>query len=187
MRAVWLGVPEEFLEERHRLGHDRRDELWEGELHMVPPGSYVHGSIATGLVVALSSLLRQRGLIVRSSEIGLFEPGTNKSYRVPDVTVARSEQVSARGFEGAVLVIEVLSPDDESREKFPFYARVGVEEVWLIEPNTRALEVHALREGTYEPVAFVDGRVRSPAFGISLEVITGPLLQLRDGERIEDV
>lgn len=59
--------------------------------------------------------------------------------------------------------------------------------MWLIEPSTRALEVHALRDGSYEPVAFVDGAVRSPALGISLEVIDGPLLRLRDGERIEDV
>lgn len=37
MRAVWIGVPDRFLEERHRLGHDKQDELWEGVLHMVPP------------------------------------------------------------------------------------------------------------------------------------------------------
>jgi hypothetical protein len=29
MQALWLEVPEKFLEERWRLGHDKKDELWD--------------------------------------------------------------------------------------------------------------------------------------------------------------
>ncbi|MBA3983821.1 MAG: hypothetical protein H0X61_09880 [Acidimicrobiia bacterium] len=36
MRAVMLDVPVALLAERQRLGHDLFDEMWEGELHMVP-------------------------------------------------------------------------------------------------------------------------------------------------------
>jgi hypothetical protein len=32
-----LEVPQAMLDERQRLGLDGRDEMWDGELHMVPP------------------------------------------------------------------------------------------------------------------------------------------------------
>lgn len=187
MRAVWLEVPEEFLEERRRLGHDKRDELWEGVLHMVPPGSSIHGSIADELVAALRPVSQRRGLLVRSGQTGLFDPAVDKSYRVPDVTIGRSEHLADRGFESAELVIEVLSPNDESREKFPFFARVGVREVWLIEPKTRAFEVYTLRGGTYEAVELERGITTSPVLGVTLEIVDGPRLRLRDGDEIADV
>lgn len=58
-------------------------------------------------------------------------------------------QVSERGYEGAEVVIEVLSPNDESRDKFPFFATKDVREVWLVEPKTRAIELYELRKGRY--------------------------------------
>jgi Uma2 family endonuclease len=187
MNAVWLDVPEEFLEERRRLGHDKRDELWEGVLHMVPPGSSIHGSVADDLVVALMSIAKRRGLLARSGHTGVFNPNVDKSYRIPDVSVARRDQFSDRGLEGAELVVEVLSPNDESRQKFPFYARIGVREIWLIDPKTRATEIYKLSGQAYTPVAFEAGIATSPVLGITLEVIAGPLLRLRDGDEIADV
>jgi len=189
MNAVWIDVPEEFLEERRRLGHDKRDELWEGVLHMVPPGSFVHGSISVAILVALTPIAKRRGLLALSSEIGVFNPEVDKSYRIPDVSVGRPEHASERGFEGAELVIEVLSPNDESRKKFDFYARVGVREVWIVDPKTRATELHALRaDGSgYEPIPFVDGIATSGVLGITLEIVEGPVLRLRDGSEIADV
>jgi len=187
MDAVWIDVPEEFLAERHRLGHDKRDELWEGVLHMVPPGSFAHGSVSLDLAIALVTIAKRRGLLVRTSEIGVFNPKVDKSYRIPDVCIGRPEHVSERGFEGAELVVEVLSPNDESRKKFDFYARVGVREVWLVEPKTRETEIYALRDGRYDPVPFVSGIATSPVLGITLAIVDGPLLRLRDGAETSDV
>jgi len=180
MRAVWIGVPESFLEERHRLGQDKADELWEGVLHMVPPPAEVHSCVQTDLVVALSLLTRSRGWRVYV-ECGLF--GAEKNYRVPDLILARPDHRSTRGVEGAELVVEVLSPDDESRDKLPFYARMGVREVWLIEPATRAFEILELAGGAYRVVpAGADGTC-SPLLGIELRVAEGAL-ELRDGDNI---
>ena len=48
MRAVLLEVPEAMLDERRRLGHDGRDEMWDGVLHMVPRlGGPIRGSERT--------------------------------------------------------------------------------------------------------------------------------------------
>src|SRR5947209_14189297 len=126
MRAVMLEVPEHLLEERRRLGHDRRDEMWEGVLHMAPQPLTRHQIIETRLLVALVPPADARG-VVAIGEPNLLRPGTGwADYRVPDLVVARPENVSVRGVEGrAELVVEIRSPGDESYEKLPFYAGVG--------------------------------------------------------------
>ena len=40
----------------------------------------------------------------------------------------------------AVLVVEVISVDDETYQKFEFYFRHGVEEVIVADPQTRILQ-----------------------------------------------
>ncbi len=180
MRAIWLEVPESFLEERRRYGQDKKDELWDGVLHMVPPPKFVHEDVVTRLVIAFTAIAERRGL--RCVTAGVFRG--DKNYRVPDLTLGKPEHVSERGFEGAELIIEVLSPNDESRDKLPFYASVGVREVWLIEPRTRTTELLALRDDHYAPVPWIAGRARSPVLGIELELVAtaeGPTLELHDG------
>jgi Uma2 family endonuclease len=132
-------------------------------------------------VIALDPIAKRRGLIVNGDCIGLFEH--IKNYRVPDVTLASPEQISKRGLEGAELVVEMLSPHDEARAKFPFYATRGVREIWLIQPETRALEIHALDRGAYTMVA----PTRSPLLGIAIDIVDGPRLRLRDGDDVYDV
>lgn len=179
VRAVWIGVPESFLEERHRLGQDKKDELWEGVVHMVPPPSSAHMLVATRLAMALQRLIDRQGLIVLNSDPGVFR--TDGTYRVPDIAVVTADRISSRGLEGAEVVVEVLSPDDESRDKFPFYAQVGVREIWLVEPSNRATEVYELVGGEYRAIPFVDGVTRSPVLGIELRVANDQL-ELRDGD-----
>jgi Uma2 family endonuclease len=132
MRAV---VPESLLAERRKLGHDCFDEMWKGELHMVPSPSFQHQQLASWLVAACWPVARQAGLVV-SMETGLFDPAVadSSSYRQPDVVVARPEHTSNRGAEGeAELVVEIRSPDDETYLKLPFYERMGVHEVLVVE------------------------------------------------------
>lgn len=44
------GAFDDLLAERERLGLDRRDEVWEGVLHMIPPPSTRHELLAPQLV-----------------------------------------------------------------------------------------------------------------------------------------
>ena len=180
MRAVMLEAPESLLDERRRLGHDLRDELWDSVLHMVPPPSSWHQRFGTRLLRALAPAAESRGLEV-SYETGVYDPGKGDSdYRIPDLVFARPERHSERGVEGAAeLVIEILSANDESRDKLPFYARVGVTEVWLVDPTTRALEVYVLRGRTYH-TALPDaaGVVHSPALDVDVATIVGPQLRI---------
>ena len=186
MNAVWLDVPDEFLAERHRHGQDKKDELWDGVLHMVPQPSSRHVRIAFSIAKALEPIGARRGLVTYPDTIGLFD--TDQNYRAPDTVLVRPEHTSERGVEGAELAVEVLSPNDESRQKFAFYAEVGVRELWLIAPSTRAIEVYTLTEArTYTRVLAVDGVLGSPLLGIRLVVVDGPVLHLIDGDHVSAI
>lgn len=188
MDAVWIDVPEAFLEERRRNGQDKKDELWEGVLHMVPPPSPKHNRFSVNLYNALTAVAARRGLEAYPDPTGIYAPDLDpKSWRVPDVALARSEQVSERGLEGAVLAVEVLSPRDESYKKFPFYARVGLSEVWIMDPQTREPELFSIVDGAFVALHPTGGIHRSPLLGVTLEVIGGPLLRLRDGDQSTDI
>lgn len=52
----------------------------------------------------------------------------------------------------AAVVVEILSPGDESRQKLPFYADHDVDEVLLVDPIERTVTWLALHHGEYEPV-----------------------------------
>ena len=73
---------------------------------------------------------------------------------MPDLVVVRAEQVTERGVEGgAVLVVEIRSPGDETDAKIPFYARFGVEELLVVDRDSAAVQLLRLGGGTLLPVA----------------------------------
>ena len=167
-----LEVPEHLLEERRRLGHDRRDEMWEGVLHMVPQPLSRNQRLGALLVSALLPPADARGLWVAYGT-NLFRPGTGwNDYRVPDLVVARPEHVSERGVEGrAELVIEIRSPGDESYEKVPFYADVGCQEVLIVDRDT--LELALFVRGEPRPSGLP---MELESLGVEIERIDGPAL-----------
>jgi len=179
MRAVMM-VDREWLDERRRRGIDKWDEVWDGVLHVPPEPTAEHQRVGTRLVEVLGSLARARGL-EPFVQLCILDPrGHDKNYRTPDLLVVDPVYVIRRGTEGPVaLAIEVLSPDDESRDKMPFYAARGVQELWLVDPDTRVVEVYTLRGGTYFAVlADRSGILRAPALDLELSVVAGPKLRV---------
>jgi Uma2 family endonuclease len=186
MRAAM--IHEELLEDRRRKGLDKRDEVWAGVLHMVPPPEIPHNTIHRDLFLVLNRIATRLGLQARF-ECGLFNPRVkgDKDFRVPDLVVASPHVTSKRGVEGkATLVVEVLSPGDESRAKLPFYAKVGVREVWLVDPETRTVEVLVLRDLRLVPARPRDGVIRSPAMEVELSTVKGKLL-IRDADHVDEL
>ena len=81
--------------------------------------------------------------------------------------VARPEVRTRRGVEGAPeVVIEILSPEDETYEKLPFYERMRTREVWIIDPETRKPELYVLRRERLRRVSTPP--LRSAVLGITL-------------------
>lgn len=181
MRAVLLEVPESLLEDRRRKGHDLFDEVWEGVLHMVPQPSGHHQRLGTTLVAVLLAPAEAKGLI-GSYETALFRAGEagDRDYRVTDLIFARPDNASDRGVDGtAELVIEILSPGDESYDKLGFYAELGVGEVMIVDPATRTVELFVLTGGRLERAApDATGALVVTSLGVSLATVEGPRLRV---------
>src|SRR4051794_32840615 len=92
MHAVIVGeVPgfDEWLEERRKLGQDRRDEVWDGVLHVVPPTTTRHQVFETDLELVLRPIVRELNLLVAHVVGVFFESGLERgNYRSPDIVVA---------------------------------------------------------------------------------------------------
>ena len=180
MRTVLVAPQPEWLTDRRRRGADAHDEVWDGVLHVPPEPTSDHQRFEGRLEHVLFPLAERRGL-ESFRQLALLDPRNHdKNYRVPDIVIVEPRHVLRRGSEGPiVLAIEVLSPDDECRDKLPFYAERGVAEVWLVDPETRGIEVYLLRGATYfTTVADRAGVIRAPALDLELSVIDGPRLRV---------
>jgi Uma2 family endonuclease len=153
MSTLVLGPPpheiQELLECRKLSGLHRLDEVWVGVLHMVPAPSGVHAYIAHQLAVLLDGPARAAGLVPAMHEFNLGS--SEEDFRVPDGglhrTIPRSVWRST-----AALVVEIVSPGDESWQKLPFYAAHQVDEVLIVDPDEHAVHWLALADGEYRDV-----------------------------------
>ncbi len=185
MRAVMAEVPADFLQLRRHRGADIWDEMWEGVLHMPPAPNIAHQDFE----YALEAWLRTYWAYVPERRVyhGVnVAPagGWPDDYRIPDL-VLLAEDCAAKNcgewLEGPpTVVIEIHSPGDEALDKLPFYASLGVPEVWVIDRDSRAVEIHTLRAGGQERIApSPDGWLHSVATGIQLRPQRGGKLAIR--------
>ena len=185
MKGVMPDIPQHILEERARKGIDRWDEMWEGVLHIPPPPSREHQDLTARIATWLQThWTMPRGNRVHM-QINVASPGGwPNDYRIPDLvllTPDRFEIERGEYLEGApTVVIAIRSPGDETIEKMPFYAKLGVPELWIIDRDTRRAELHLLREGRYQQQPpGSDGWLESAATGIRLRAETGKKLAIQ--------
>jgi len=115
----------------------------------VPAPTGEHADIAQQLAVLLDGPARAAGLVPTMHQFNVGE--SVHDFRVPDGGLHRDRP---RGVwhATAALLVEIVSPDDESRAKLPFYAARGVDEVLLVDPADRTVTWLALGGGEYQPV-----------------------------------
>jgi Uma2 family endonuclease len=137
------------LERRKRLGLDHHDEIWEGVLHMAPAPRNSHADIQQQLAELLGPLARRAGLYsLIGGELNVGEPD---DYRVPDGGLLR-ERRDTTWNPTAALIVEIVSPGDESREKLQFYAAHHVEEALIVDPQRQTVSWLELAGAEYRPI-----------------------------------
>jgi Uma2 family endonuclease len=139
---------EAFLERRRKSGADLHDEVWEGVLHMAPAPRDVHGDVQHQVMVLLDGPAREAKLL----PILEFNLGEPDDYRVPDGGLRR-ERLDATYYPSVALVVEIVSPGDETWDKLPFYAAHEVDEVLIVDPQQRSLQWLGLDRAQYQPIA----------------------------------
>ena len=116
---------------------------------MNPAAHWRHANLQAQLLVLLAPHARAAGLRV-VGEINLGEPD---DYRVPDGALTQDGAGELYN-PTAMLVIEILSPSDETAKKLPFYAAHRVGELLIIDPDQRTVRWLALGAGpSYRDVA----------------------------------
>jgi Uma2 family endonuclease len=185
MKAVMPSIPPDILEWRKRTGADRRDEMWEGVLHLGPTPNRDHQKFEWSLETYLELRWARPGNGKVVHELNLASPGGwPRNYRIPDLMLLKSDRFSVdknEYFEGAPnVVVEIRSPDDESEEKLPFYLNLGVPEAWMIDRDTKEPTILALEEGSYQKVPpGPDGWILSRETGIELRKGKAGKLEIR--------
>jgi Uma2 family endonuclease len=159
VKTVILGDPPPeivaLIARRHALDQDRSDEVWEGDYHMVPAPHPWHGYVQSALTRVLGPFADAARLVGTSE----FNLGVEGDFRVPDAGYHRG--VPSDVFvPTAAIVLEVLSPGDETWLKFDFYARHRVEELCIVDPRAQQIRWFRLTGDAYEEVD------RSPLLGV---------------------
>jgi len=177
VRAVQVHASESLVEERRRVGIDKKDERWGGEWHFVNPPKRWHARLNADLFLALAPLARRAGLEPYGDNTGVFADPA-QDWRVPDQVHARPELGIEEGLSGADLVVEIRSPGDESYEKLPFYAARAVGEVLIVHQD-RKFELYRLRDdGNYVVIEDGSGRVTSVPLQATFTTVEGPRLRI---------
>ena len=115
---------------------------------MVPAPTYEHGDLESQLHQIIGPLARRAGLtMVGQGNLGEGE----YDYRIPDSALHRPG-TSGVWHPTAALVVEIVSPGDESWEKLPFYAAHNVDEVLIVDPAKRSVDWLGLSDGEYHPI-----------------------------------
>ena len=71
--------------------------------------------------------------------------GWEQNYRCPDIAVylagTRAKNCHTHWYGGPDFAVEIVSEDDQTRDKIPFYAQVGTRELLVIDRDPWSLEL----------------------------------------------
>lgn len=136
-----------IIEERKRLGIERYDEVWEGMVVMPSMPNSDHQQLVDDLGDILTDVVKRTGR-------GKKFPGHNVSdrrtrwkqnYRIPDLLVllkdGKAIDCKTHIFGGPDFVVEIESPGDDTEEKVPFYSKIGVREMLIIQRDRRTIRL----------------------------------------------
>lgn len=132
-------------------------EFSDGVLEFLPMPTLAHQNIVVFLFQLLASHVESRNLgkvVFAPLPVKLFKG----RYREPDVVFLNHGQVKVAAGkypQGADLVVEVISEGEEARkrdleDKPADYAKAGVKEYWIVDPETRTIKVLTLDGKQYK-------------------------------------
>jgi Uma2 family endonuclease len=141
-----------------QLPEDKRYEILEGELYVVPAPNTRHQRVSKRIQVALIRQAEEKDLgevFNAPYDVILSE----ETVTQPDILFVRKERldiVAEANLTGAPdLVVEILSPGTREKDlavKRKIYARFGVQEYWIVDPETNTVEVLEWKASGYSMI-----------------------------------
>jgi Uma2 family endonuclease len=127
-------------------------ELVDGRIVRMNPTGNVHAYLESSLGFALTLFVRQHRLgRVLVGEVGVYTRRNPDRVRAADIafiTTGRLAGVASKGYLTVApeLIVEIISPTDrwqDVSQKLEEYFDIGVERVWIVEPDRRTVLVYA--------------------------------------------
>jgi Uma2 family endonuclease len=151
---------QEFWELPEPADHSKL-ELIKGVLYMTPPPGFSHGEVAAKLDDLFREEIKRCGYkgMVYIPRMPIWVD--DDTYLEPDLMYVSDElkaQMEPRHFTRADIVVEIISPSNalyDRRTKADTYCAMGVRELWLLDPETKEVEVRSFEGG--KSVAFKIG------------------------------
>ena len=139
-------------------------ELIDGTPHAMTVPSIAHQDISRGLFRQLDRFLIGHPCRVYAAPLGvrLNADSSDDTVVQPDLLVVcdRSKLSDGKSCKGAPdLIIEILSPSTARHDrmvKFNLYRFAGVQEFWIVDPDTRLVEAYVLVGGEYKLQKYAD-------------------------------
>ena len=135
---------------------DERWELIDGIPYAMSGASTTHQRISGNLYLQLANFLKDKQCEVFHApyDVRLNAEEYDDTVVQPDLTIiCDSAKIDDKGCKGVPdMVIEILSPSTAKHDilrKFNIYLRVGVREYWIVDPDTRTVQVFILENGRY--------------------------------------
>ena len=131
MQAIVLDDTEvrSLIERRRESGADRYDEVWDGVYVMAPLASNEHRRLAFELARVFAEAAPSGATVLQGANVSDRQEEWEHNYRCPDVVVVlpggRAIDAGTHWIGGPDLLVEVVSPNDRSRDKLGFYASLA--------------------------------------------------------------
>jgi Uma2 family endonuclease len=136
-----------------------RYQLIEGDLFMAPAPNRYHQDISGNIQFIIQSYLQKHPigkLYDAPFDVYLDENNVHQ----PDLVFVSKKNYSIlteAGAEGAPdFIVEILSAKTAHLDKKPkrrVYARCGVKELWLVDPETKVIHIYSLQKDAEHPAA----------------------------------
>lgn len=131
-------------------------EIIEGELLMSPAPLTRHQQVKLNLSALLWLHNQQHNVgEILDAPLDVILPGQTSSVQPDIIFVLRDRLhiIEEKNVQGAPdLAVEILSPwnwNVDRQKKFKLYAKAGVTEYWIIDPEQRTIELYELHGSTY--------------------------------------
>lgn len=130
-------------------------ELSEGRLIITPAPTTQHQIVIANLFLIIGSYVISNNLgITTTSPIDVrLYPGTIRQPDIVFISNENKDRIHKQYMDAPDLAIEVLSESTEEEDrakKFHEYAKAGITEYWIVDPEKCSVEVYILDNGEYK-------------------------------------
>lgn len=169
MENTLLQPPRTIMEVFKMLPEGTLAEVIDNTLYMSPTPLTNHQRLVRDLAFALHQFVQKKNL----GEI-LFAPydvflDEDSNAVQPDILFVSSEKAhivqefeTVRGVPD--LIVEVLSPGNKKHDRIvkkALYEKFGVQEYWIVDPETRLATGYTLKNNTYQVIEEQTGKITS--------------------------